>query len=344
MGRLVLPHVLVLVLSFAFGALGVMGPAMSATLESVKARNQLICGISDEVPGFAMQKKPEVWAGLDVEFCRAVAAAVLGDASLVVLRPLGSAEGLRALAAGEIDLLSATASWTLSRDTELQVRFVDALLFDGQGFMVTRHHGLASALELSGASICVASGTRAVEAAEAFFARQRMRHQLVTSERWSDMVATYAAGGCTAISADLSALAAVRAALDTPGDHMLLPEIISKEPRGPVVRVGDDRWFAVVRWVISALIEAEELQITSDNVDARRQTQHEDVRRFLGIGSNLGAALGLDEGWAYRVVRQVGSYGEVYERTLGLGSALAMPRGQNRIWSQGGLMYAVPMR
>lgn len=320
------------------------GDARAATLENVQLRQKLVCGVSRDVAGFAALDSSGRWSGFDVDFCRALAAAVIGDGSLVEFRAVENASGLRALAAGEVDVLGASTSWTLSRDTELSIRFVDVLLFDGQSFLVPRGHGLASALELSGASVCVAGGTRAADAVEAYFSRQRMRHQLVVSEHWGDLVATYAAGGCTALSADLTTLAAVRAKLANPTDHMLLPEIVSKEPRGPAVRIGDERWFAIVRWVVSALVEAEELQITRDNATSRLQSQQADIRRFLGVGTDLGHPLGLASDWAYRAVLAVGNYGEIFERWLGANSPLRLPRGQNRLWSQGGLMYAVPMR
>lgn len=318
--------------------------AEAATLESVKARNQLVCGISDDVPGLAMFDSPGVWIGIEVEFCRAVAAAVLGDAKKVRLRPLSAADSFRALAAGEVDLLAGGAAWTFSRDTELKVRFVDVLLYDGQGLMVPRNHGISSALELSGASICVVSGTRAAEKATGYFSGNRMRHQLVTSERWADLAHVYATGGCTALTGDLTALAAIRSTFDSPTDHILLPEVISKEPLGPAVRTGDDNWFAVVRWVMMALVAAEEMQITRDNVDQRRQSPIEEVRRLLGVGSDLGQSLGLSADWAYRVIGQVGNYGEIFDRWLGVGSSLKLPRGYNKLWTQGGLMFAVPIR
>lgn len=321
-----------------------LGRAASATLDGVRARNQLVCGVSDDVPGLAMFEAPDSWDGIEVEFCRAVAAAVLGDGARVRLRPVTSADGFRALAAGEIDLLAGGSPWNFSRDTELKARFVDVLLYDGQGFMLPRNHGLASVLELSGASICVVAGTSAAEVAAGYFSRQQMRYQLVTLERWGDVVAAYASGSCTAITADLTQLAAARSAFDNPNDHVLLPEIIDKVPLGPAVRVGDDQWFAVVRWVLMALIAAEELEITRDNADQRLKSSRDEVRRLLGVGTDLGAPLGLGADWGYRVIKQTGNYGEIFERWLGLGSSLKLPRGYNRLWSQGGLMYAVPIR
>lgn len=319
-------------------------PAIAATLEGVKSRDQLVCGVSNDVAGLAAFESPDVWSGIEPDFCRAVAAAVLGDGTKVRFRPLNNGDSFRALAAGEVDLLAGGPGWTLSRDTELKVRFVEVLLFDGQGFMVPRNHGISSALELSGASICVVAGTRAAEVAANYFARNRMRHQLVTSERWQDLVNVYASGGCTALTADLTQLAATRATFASPADHSLLPEIVSKEPIAPTVRTGDDTWFAIVRWVLMALVAAEELQITRDNVDKSLQSPSEDVRRLLGVDSDLGHSLGLGADWATRVVRHVGNYGEIFDRWLGTGSPLKLPRGYNKLWTQGGLMYSVPIR
>lgn len=320
------------------------GAGARRVLETVKSRGELVCGVSDGVSGFATADRNGVWSGMDVAFCEAVAAAVLGAKSKAVMKPMTTSEGFRALAAGEIDLLSHSTAWTLSRDTELSVRFVDVLVFDGQGFMVPRSHGNSSVLELSGASICVVTDTRAVESVANYFGRQRMRYQLVTSANWRDLVASYSSGGCTALTGDITRLAAVRSQLADPSQHVVLPEIISKEPIGPAVRAGDSEWFSVVRWVLMALIEAEELGIDSSNIASKAGTPFEDVRRLLGLGSNLGMALGLDPQWASRMVREVGNYGQIFERNLGTGSALKLVRGYNNLWSRGGLMFGMPIR
>lgn len=321
-----------------------LSPAVAATLEGVRARDHLVCGVSDDVAGLAMLEPPDAWSGFETDFCRAVAAAVLGDGKKVRFRPLSNGDSFRALAAGEVDLLAGGAAWTFSRDTELKARFVEVLLYDGQGFMVPRNHGISSVLELSGASVCVVAGTRAAEAAAAYFARNRMRHQLVTSERWQDLVNVYASGGCTALTGDLTQLAATRSTFDSPVEHTLLPETVSKEPLGPAVRMGDEAWFAVVRWVLMALVAAEELQVTRDNVDKSLQSPSDEVRRLLGVGRDLGHSLGLGADWAYQVVRHVGNYGEIFDRWLGSSSSLKLPRGYNKLWTQGGLMYSVPIR
>ncbi|MGD9786143.1 MAG: amino acid ABC transporter substrate-binding protein, partial [Hyphomicrobiaceae bacterium] len=285
-------------------------PASASTLEAVRARGVLSCGVGANAPGYAAMDRFGGWAGIDIEFCRAVAAAVLGDPGKVEVVALPPREIFLALRSGRIDLLARGPTWTLSRDTEFPVRFVGVLVYDGQGFLVPKSHGIGSALELSGASICVASGTRADEAMMAYFGRQRMRVQIVTSERWADLITAYSSGGCTALTAEQTVLADVRRTLAKPDDHAILPEIISKEPVGPAVRTGDDQWSSIVRWVLMALIVAEELDVSRSNLDARAGSQIEDVRRLLGVGSNLGASLGLPPDWARRVIAAVGNYGE----------------------------------
>ena len=321
-----------------------IGTSSAATLDAVTSRGQLVCGVSADLPGFATEDRYGAWSGIDVEFCRAVATAVLGDPSKVRFEALTAAEGFRSLQSGMVDLLARGTAWTLSRDTEFKVRFVDVLVYDGQGFMVPRNHGVASILELSGASICVVSDTRAADTAATYFGRQRMRAQFVTSEKWQDLVAAYASGGCTALTGELTMLADVRRTLADPTEHTLLPELISKEPIGPAVRIGDERWFSIVRWVLMALIEAEELDVSSANVSSKLDSPIEDVRRLLGVRSDLGVSLGLTADWARNVIAKVGNYGEIYDRTLGLKSPLQLPRGPNNLWTRGGLMYAVPLR
>lgn len=319
-------------------------PAAGGTLEVVRGRDKLVCGVSPDRQGLSAMDRFGRWSGLAVEFCRAVAAAVLGDASKLSLEPVSAVQAVKGLESGRIDLAITESSWTLSRDSEFAARHVDVLLYDGQGFMVSRKHGLASALELSGATICVVQGTRAAEDTAAYFGRQRMRVEFVTSDRWSALVSIYGAGGCTVLAGDLTLLADVRRTLAVPGDHQLLPEVLSKEPIAPAVRAGDDRWFTIVRWVLMALIEAEELGVTRDNVGGRSGSRHEDTRRLLGGGADIGQALGLPSDWARRAIASVGNYGEMFERSLGLESPLQLPRGLNGLWTKGGLIYAVPLR
>ena len=323
--------------------LGAMA-AHAGLLDAVRARGHVECGVSDGVPGLSTVDASGRWSGLDVEFCAALAAATLGRADAVKYRPLSDADRFKALARGDVDLLARNTAWTLSRDTELGVRFVDVLLYDGQGFLVPRTHALASALELSGARICVQSGTHAEAGLAGFFAARKMRYQPVVSERWSALVQLYAGGQCSVLTGDLTVLASERSRLANPTDHVLLPELISKEPLAPAVGADDSQWFAGVRWTRMALVAAEELGITSANAEALRASGSEAQRAFLGAGAPLGSAIGLAPDWAFQVVRQVGNYGEIFSRNLGSDSPLALERRLNDLWSRGGLMYAPPVR
>ncbi len=321
-----------------------VSPASSATLDDVRARGHLICGVGDGVAGFSHVDERGVWSGLDVDFCGAVAAAVFGRKDAVKFRPLSAANGFQVLRGNEIDLLSRATTWTLSRDTELGLRYAGTLFHDGQGFLVRRGAAVASVLELSGASVCVLGGTSAEQGVVDYFRTRQMRYQLVVAERWVDLVKAYVAGTCTLLSGDVSVLALERSRLAKPGDHMLLPELITKQPSGPAVRQGDEQWFGIVKWTLQALIAAEELGLTSENVDDQRTSTLSDIRRFLGLDSNLGQGLGLEPDWAYRVVKEVGNYGEIYARNVGAKSPLALDRGVNGLWTGGGLMYAIPLR
>jgi general L-amino acid transport system substrate-binding protein len=325
------------------------GPAGAAagpgtTLDTIRARGNVLCGISEPEPGFSEINEARVRSGLDVEFCTALAAAVFGSKDAVKYWPLSPNGRFKALQSGDVDVLSRGATWTLSRDTELGARFAGVLYYDGQGFLTRRGNAVASVLELSGASICALPGPMGEQGVADFFNAQRMRYQLVTQAHWDDVVKAYAAGDCTVLSGDVSMLAVARAKMKQPTDHMILPELITKEPAGPAVRQDDAQWFAVVRWTLMALIEAEELGITSANVDAMRASNAPEVRRFLGLEANLGQALGLPRDWAYQVVKNVGNYGEIFDRTLGAKSNLKIARGLNNLWTKGGLMYAMPFR
>jgi general L-amino acid transport system substrate-binding protein len=244
----------------------------------------------------------------------------------------------------EVDVLLGATAWTLTRDTELGARFAGILYYDGQGFVVPRNHSIGSVLELSGASICVLTDSSDENAIADFFGPRKMRYQLVTSERWEDLVRTYANGGCTALTGDVTLLAYEKSRLVSGSEQMLLPEFITKEPYGAAVRAGDDGWFSIVRWTLMALVAAEELGISRSNVDMMKGSPVHDVRRFLGLEADLGAPLGLSRDWAYQIARQVGNYAEMFDRTLGEGSQLKLDRGLNNLWSKGGLMYAVPLR
>ncbi|HET6390750.1 amino acid ABC transporter substrate-binding protein [Hyphomicrobium sp.] len=316
----------------------------SSTLDTVRARGKVICGVADNEPGFSDVNSRGTWSGLDVEFCSALAAAVLGNRDAVKYLSLNRGDRFKALQDGEVDVLLGATAWTLTRDTELGAHFAGVLYYDGQGFIIPRNHSIASVLELSGASICVLSGSSDEAAISDFFGARKMRYQLVTSDRWDDLVKTYANGGCTVLTGDMSLLAYEKGRLPNAAEQMLLPEMITKEPYGPAVRMGDENWFAVVRWTMMALIAAEEMNISSANVEASKGSPTHESRRFLGLDADLGARLGLSRDWAYQIVKQTGNYGEIFERTLGQNSPLKLERGPNNIWSKGGLMYAPPFR
>ncbi len=330
--------------AIALGVFLLPGQGNAAALGSVKSRGELVCGVSDQRPGFAVSDRYGSWRGIDIDFCRAVAAAVLGDKTKVILKPMTRAQGFRALAAGEIDLLSQTSAWTLSHDTEFKIRFVDTLVYDGQGFLVPKSHGLSSVLELSSATICVVSDTRAQDALTSYFGRHRMNYRPVQRANWSELLTAYESGACTALTGDVTQLAAARRQLADPSHHEILPEFISKEPLGPAISMQDPNWFAIVRWVRMALVVAEELGVDSSNVSVMAHSTMEDVRRLLGTNSTLGQSLGLDAQWARRVIGAVGNYGEMFDRNLGKGSDLKLVRGYNKLWTNGGLMYGVPVR
>lgn len=313
-------------------------------LEIVKARGHVNCGVGNGLAGFSRVNARGQWSGLDVEFCSALATAIFGSKDAVKFFNLSAADRFTALANGEVDVLARATAWTLTRDSELGVRFVGVLFHDGQGFLVPRGHAITSVLELSGASVCVLPGSSGERGVTDFFGQRKMRFQLVTSEHWDHLVRTYAAGGCTVLTGDISVLAFERSRFAAAGDHILLPELISKEPLGPAVKAGDEQWFSIVRWNYMALIAAEEFGLTSANVDAMRSSSVLDVRRFLGLEADLGASLGLARDWAYQVVKQVGNYAEIFDRTLGHGSDLKLDRGLNNLWSKGGLLYAMPLR
>jgi general L-amino acid transport system substrate-binding protein len=330
------------------GALILMTAAVFAagntTLDAIRDRGHVLCGISEAQPGFSEATQSGDRSGLDVEFCRALAAAVFGSKNAVKFWPLSANDRFKALQSGDVDVLARGAAWTLSRDTEFGARFAGVLFYDGQGFLTRRGNAVASVFELSGASICALPGVMGEQGVKEFFGAQRMRYEIVTQDNWDDLVKAYVAGNCTVLTGDVSLLAVARSKLATPADHIILPELITKEPLGPAVRQNDPQWFAVVRWTLMALIEAEELGLSTGNVDARRASTEPDIRRFLGLEANLGQALGLPRDWGYQVVKNVGNYGEIFERSLGDNSKLKLARGLNNLWTKGGLMYSMPFR
>lgn len=325
---------------------GAATPA-SKTLAAVKARGVLRCGVNPGLSGFAHQDGAGRWTGFDIDFCRALAAAVLGSPDKVAFIPLSNDQRFAALKAGQVDLLSRNTSWTFSRDAGEGVDFAGVSYYDGQGFLAPRDLDLQSAAELSGARICVQSGSTSELNLRDWFKARSINWQPVLAPTLDRARADYEREVCDVLSADISALASARATMADQNAHVLLPDVISKEPLGPAVRQGDPGWTDVVRWTLNALILAEEFGVTRDNVDSmRKEAVSPEARRLLGVESGYGGMLGLDDGWAARAIKAVGSYGEVFDRNLGKDSALKLQRGQNALWSarRPGLLYAPPLR
>lgn len=316
-----------------------------ATLDAINDRGTLLCGVSTGLAGFSNPDSAGNWTGLDVDVCKAVAAAVLGDANKIQFTPLTAQQRFTALQSGEVDILSRNTTWTLTRDTSLGLNFAGVTFYDGQGFMVPKGLGVTSALELDGAAVCVQPGTTTELNLSDFFRANNMSFEPVVIESLDEVNAAYFAGRCDVYTTDASGLASIRSSVaPNPDDHLILPEIISKEPLGPVVRHGDDEWLDVVKWTIYALIEAEEKGISSDNVDSMLNSTDPTVQRLLGTNAGMGEALGLPEEWAYNAVAQVGNYGEIFDRNVGPSTSLRLERGVNDLWTRGGLMYAMPAR
>ncbi|MCW8890016.1 MAG: amino acid ABC transporter substrate-binding protein [Sedimenticola sp.] len=315
-----------------------------ATLDSVKKKGFVQCGVSIGLPGFSNADEKGNWSGLDVDVCRAVAAAVFGDAGKVKYTPLTAKERFTALQSGEIDMLSRNTTWTLTRDSSLGLNFAGVNYYDGQGFMVTKNLGVKSALELDGASFCIQAGTTTELNLADYFRSNNMKYTPVTFDTSDETVKAFDAGRCDALTSDQSQLYALRIKLGNPDGAMVLPEVISKEPLGPVTAQGDDEWFKIVRWSLFAMVNAEELGITSANVDAKMSSDDPNIRRLLGQEGIKGSGLGLSDTWAANIVKQVGNYSESFERNVGQGSALKISRGQNALWNKGGLQYAPPIR
>ena len=334
------------IVSAAFGVavLGAATAAGAATLDDVKAKGFVQCGVSQGLPGFSNPDAAGNWTGIDVDLCRGIAAAVFGDATKVKYTPLSAKERFTALQSGEVDVLSRNTTWTMSRDTQLGLNFAGVNYYDGQGFMVRKDLGVKSALELSGASVCTNTGTTTELNVADYFRANKMEYEIVAFEKADEVVAAYDAGRCDVYTTDQSGLYAQRLKLTNPADHVVLPEVISKEPLGPVVRQGDDQWFNIVKWIHFAMINAEELGITSANVDEMKNSDNPEVKRVLGTEGEFGTALGIGNDWAYNVIKQVGNYSEVFDRNVGPDTELAISRGVNALWSKGGLQYAPPIR
>ena len=331
-------------LLIALAALVCAQGAVAQTLKTVKDRGMLNCGANGTLAGFGLPDAQGKWTGLDVDFCRAVAAAVLGDPNKVKFVPLSAKDRFTALQSGEVDVLVRNTTWTSSRDTSLGLNFVGVNYYDGQGFMVRTALKVNSALELNGASVCVQQGTTTELNLADFFRAHNIQLKSVTFATANEAIKAYDAGRCDAYTTDASGLYAERLRLTNANDHIILPEIISKEPLGPAVRHGDDQWFDVVKWTLFAMINAEELGVTSKNVDEMTKSTNPDVKRLLGTEGNYGEQLGLSKDWAVHIVKAVGNYGESFERNVGTGSPLKIDRGLNKLWSKGGIQYAPPVR
>jgi general L-amino acid transport system substrate-binding protein len=315
-----------------------------STLKQVQDKGFIQCGVSQGLPGFSNADDSGNWTGLDVDFCRAVAAAVFGDASKVKFSPLSAKQRFTALSSGEIDILSRNTTWTMTRDTQLGLNFAGVNYYDGQGMMVPTALGATSATQLDGANICTNTGTTTELNITDYFRQNNMSFNLVAFEKADEVVAAYDAGRCDVYTTDRSGLAAQRGKLTNPDAHVVLPEIISKEPLGPVVRQGDDQWFNIVRWSLNAMINAEEMGITSANVKSMASSDNPSVKRLLGSEGKFGEELGISNDWAMNIIAQVGNYGESYEKHVGENTPLKLARGVNALWSKGGIMYAPPIR
>jgi general L-amino acid transport system substrate-binding protein len=319
--------------------------AHASTLDDVKARGKLLCGVNTGLLGFATTDATGAWAGFDVDFCRAVAAAVLGDAAKVEFVPLSTQDRFDKLGSGAIDVLARNTTWTMERETKFPLRFVGLNYMDGQGFLVAKALGVNSVFTMSQAAICFLAGTTTEANVEDFFREREMVFTPVKFGTIDEVVAAYEAGKCDSYTADQSQLYAIRLKLKAPDDHIILPDVISKEPLGPMVRQGDEQWFNIIRWTLFALINAEELDVTAAGVDALKTSSKKPaVRRLLGLEGTFGADMGLDAEWAARAIKAVGNFAEIFERNLGKGSKLGIARGINALWNAGGLLYVPPVR
>jgi general L-amino acid transport system substrate-binding protein len=333
-----------LVVTLALAA-GLTAHAASAqTLKTVKDRGQLSCGVSQGLPGFSTPDDKGNWTGLDVDICRAIAAAIFNDASKIKFVPLSAKDRFTALQSGEIDVLSRNTTWTLSRDTSLGANFTGVTYYDGQGFLVKKSLKVNSALELNSASVCVQTGTTTEQNLADYFKGNNMKYEVIAFGTADETIKAYESGRCDVFTSDVSQLYAERLKLASPADHVVLPEVISKEPLGPMVRHGDDQWFDIVKWTLYAMVGAEELGVNQKNVDEMAKSDKPELKRAMGTDGNLGEQLGLTKDWIIRIVKAVGNYGESFERNVGAGSKLGIARGLNQLWSKGGIQYAPPIR
>ena len=333
-----------LIASAAVIAMGVVSGAQAGTLEDVQSRGTLRCVVSTGIAGFAQPDANGVWGGFDIDFCRATAAAVLGDASKIEAVTSTGKTRFTKLNAGEGDVLWRNTTITFSRDVGVKLRFHGVNYYDGQGFMVNKSLGISSAKELDGASVCIQTGTTTELNLADYFSSNVMKYEPVTIETNDEARQNYEANRCDVYTTDASGLASTRSALPNPDAHMVLPEIISKEPLGPATRHGDDQWSDIITWVLNATITAEELGVTSANVDQQKSSNNPEVRRLLGVDGSQGSELGLSNDWAYQIIKQIGNYGEIFERNIGVNTPLGIARGLNALWTDGGLIYSPPFR
>lgn len=336
----------ILILTYVAGLITLTNAtyAHSSTLDEVKKRGDLRCGVNIGLAGFSAPDDKGEWTGLDVDFCRAVAAAIFKDPTKVKFVPLSAKERFTALQSGEVDLLSRNTTWTMSRDTQQGLAFVGVTYYDGQGFLVRKSLGLKSVAQLAGSSICMQTGTTNELNVADYFRTRSLTYNPVVFEKNEEAVAAYNLGRCDAYTTDASGLYAQRIKLADPNENVVLPEIISKEPLGPAVRQGDEQWVNLVQWTLFAWLNAEGLGVTKENVDEMLSSGNPEVRRLLGTEGDYGRGIGLDNDWAYQIVRNVGNYGQSFERNVGMGSRLGIARDQNKLWKDGGLHYAPPIR
>jgi len=334
----------ILAATAAAGFMTVASVATAGILDDVKKKGFIQCGVNTGLAGFSAPNDKGKWEGFDVDFCRAMSAAIFGNADKVKYTPLTSKERFTALQSGEVDVLARNTTWTFTRDVKLGLEFIGSNYTDGQGFMVRKSLGVKSSKELDGAAVCIQTGTTTELNLADYFRANKMKFTSVVFERADEIRAGYDAGRCDVYTTDRSGLAAQRSLLSKPNDHMVLPEVISKEPLGPVIRHGDNKWGDVARWSLYALIVAEELGITSKNAEQMKKSSNPEVLRLLGVEGKQGEQLGVGADWAYNIVTQVGNYGEVYERHVGIKTPLMLERGLNQLWSKGGLLYAPPFR
>ena len=328
----------------AAAALTFAAGASAGTLDQVKAKGALTCGSNTGLVGFGLPDAAGAWSGLDVDLCRAIAAAIFGDDKKVKYIPLSSKDRFTALQSGEIDVLSRNGTWTQSREASLGLLWAGVNYYDGQGFMVRKKLNVSSALELNGASVCVQQGTTTELNLADFFRSNNLKYEGVVFASAEETLKAYDSGRCDAFTTDASGLYAERVKLGNPEEHVVLPEIISKEPLGPAVRQGDDQWFNLVRWTHYAMVTAEELGVTSKNLDEKMKSTNPDVKRLLGTEGEFGKSMGVPNDWAAKIIKLVGNYGESFDRNVGDGSRLKIKRGQNALWTKGGLQYAPPIR